>query len=270
MYGLWKRYLPRTWKKRSMVAWYNFISRLDTGDDLLFLNHGFAPVEGKPETVELAPEDEADRYSIQLYHQLAERIEWAGRDALEVSSGRGGGTDWVMRHHRPKRLVGLDIAKVSTEFCQKRYATPGLEFITGDAQAMPFEDESFDLVVTVESSLNYPSFREFLEEASCILRPGGHLLVTDYRRKARTGGFENNLRDCSLDIMSFENITPMIIRGLGLSEDRKSAAIEKHAPALLRPLIGRFARVSGEDVSELDLFRAGEKVYFAVVLQKPG
>lgn len=270
MYGLWKRYLPRSWKKRSMVAWYNFISRLDTGDDLLFLNHGYAPVGGDPKTVELKPEEEPDRYSIQLYHQLVERVEFAGKHALEVSSGRGGGTHWVMEHHKPARMVGLDIAKVSTEFCQKRYSTPGLEFVTGDAQAMPFEDASFDIVFSVESSLNYPDLLGFFEEAARILRPGGFLLVTDYRRKARAPAFEQKVHRCSLDTVSLENITPMIIRGLELSEDRKAAVVDKYAPALLRPLIGRFARVDGEDVSELELFRSGEKVYFAAVMQKPG
>lgn len=253
-----------------MVFWYNFISRLDTGDDLLFLNHGFAPVEGDPKTVDLAPEEEKDRYSIQLYHQLAVTVDWTGKEALEVSSGRGGGTDWVMRAFKPAKLVGLDIAKVSTDFCNKYFKTPGLSFVTGDAQDMPFEDASFDIIFTVESSLNYPDFDAFLAEVLRVLRPGGHLLITDYRRASKGKRFEASLRSSGMEVLSFESIAPQIIRGLELSEDRKLAVINKYAPRILRPLIGRFARVSGEEVSELELFSTGKKVYFTSVLQKPG
>lgn len=270
MYGLWKRHMSRSTKNRTMVFWYNFISRLDTGDDLLFLNHGFAPVEGDPKTVDLAPEEEKDRYSIQLYHQLAVTVDWTGKEALEVSSGRGGGTDWVMRAFKPAKLVGLDIAKVSTDFCNKYFKTPGLSFVTGDAQDMPFEDASFDIIFTVESSLNYPDFDAFLAEVLRVLRPGGHLLITDYRRASKGKRFEASLRSSGMEVLSFESIAPQIIRGLELSEDRKLAVINKYAPRILRPLIGRFARVSGEEVSELELFSTGKKVYFTSVLQKPG
>lgn len=270
MYGLWKRHLSANAKNRAMVFWYNFISRLDTGDDLLFLNHGYAPVEGNPKTIDLTADEEKDRYSIQLYHQLADTVDWAGKDALEVSSGRGGGTDSVMRAFQPRALVGLDIAKASTDFCNKHYSTPGLSFITGDAQNMPFEDASFDIIFTVESSLNYPDFDAFLTETLRVLRPGGHLLITDYRRASKAARVEKSLRNCGLEVLNFEHITPQIIRGLELSEDRKLDVINKYAPRILRPLIGRFARVSGEEVSELELFSTGKKVYFKSVLKKPG
>jgi len=263
-----ERYRLRSAKNWAMVFWYNFISRLDTRDDLLFLNHGFAPVEGDPKTIDLAPREEKDRYSIQLYNQLAERVNWTGKDAAEISSGRGGGTDWVARIFYPRKLVGLDIAQISTDFCNKRYKTQGLEFVTGDAQDMPFEDASFDIIFTVESSLNYPDFDTFLRETRRVLRPNGHLLICDYRRRGHAQKFENSLHNCGLEVLSFESIAPQVIRGLELSEERKVAVVDKYSPRFLRPLIGRFARLSGREDSELELFTSGAKVYFASVLRK--
>ena len=69
-----------------MVFWYNLISRFDTGDDLLFLNHGYAARDGDPNTIDLDPGDEKHRYSIQLYHRLTASTDWQGKRALEVSS----------------------------------------------------------------------------------------------------------------------------------------------------------------------------------------
>ena len=120
-----------------MIFWYNTLSRFQTGDDVLFLNHGLAPVDGDPHTVSLAPQDEKHRYAIQLYDFVARMADWRDKDVLEVSSGRGGGADWLMRTFQPRRLVGLDIAKKSVEFCNSYYSDSNLHFETGDAQAMP-------------------------------------------------------------------------------------------------------------------------------------
>ncbi len=70
-----------------------------------------------------------------------------------------------------------------TEFCRRHYTNPGLSFETGDAQAMPFADASFDIVFNVESSLNYPDFDAYLREVDRVLKPGGRFLIADYRRR---------------------------------------------------------------------------------------
>ena len=46
----------------------------------------------------------------------------------------------------------------------------------GDAQDLPFPDESFDAVINVEASHIYPNFERFLGEVARVLRPGGHFL----------------------------------------------------------------------------------------------
>ncbi len=269
MYAIWKRLLPKPMKKRAMVLWYNLLSKIDTGDELLFLNHGFAATQGDPKTLELQAEDEQDRYAIQLYHQLAVHVDWRDQDALEVSSGRGGGTAWLVRHFTPRSMIGLDIAKASTDFCRNRYKLPGLSFETGDAQAMPFPDERFDIVFNVESSLNYADFPAFLREVIRVLRPGGHFLICDYRRKNKVDRVKAQIDDAGFKVLSIDDITPHIVRGLELSEPQKVQVIEKYAPRFLRRGILQFARVSGGTDSERDLFLSGQKAYFSAVLQRP-
>ena len=49
----------------------------------------------------------------------------------------------------------------------------------GDAEHLPFDDESFDVVTNLESSHTYPDLRAFLGEVRRVLRPGGWFLHTD-------------------------------------------------------------------------------------------
>ena len=53
----------------------------------------------------------------------------------------------------------------------------------GDAQNLPFPDESFDAVINVEASHIYPNFERFLGEVARVLRPGGHFLYADFRNR---------------------------------------------------------------------------------------
>lgn len=263
MFDLWKRHLPKGLKQRAMVGWYNAISRLDRRGEVLFLNHGYVPAAG----VALAiPADlETFRYPIQLYHNLAEKIDWRGRDALEVSSGMGGGMVWISRTFLPKRFVGLDIAAASTSACRKRFGHLGLEFATGDAEAMPFAGASFDIVLNVESSLNYPDFPRFLGEVVRVLRPGGHFLYADYRKPGKMAMVKAALSAMPMEILKMEDVTPGIVAGLAHEEKRKSALIGRIVPGPLRATARRFA---GGGDRERALFASGARQYITAVLRK--
>ena len=58
---------------------------------------------------------------------------------------------------------------------------PGLTFVQGDAQKLPFSAQSLDAVINVEASHCYPNFPGFLAEVARVLRPGGHFLYADFR-----------------------------------------------------------------------------------------
>jgi ubiquinone/menaquinone biosynthesis C-methylase UbiE len=54
-----------------------------------------------------------------------------------------------------------------------------MDFVHGDAQSLPFADESFDVVINIEASHGYPDFPRFLAEVARVLRPGGRFLYAD-------------------------------------------------------------------------------------------
>ena len=54
-----------------------------------------------------------------------------------------------------------------------------LEVQKGDAVDLPYEDESFDLVTSIEAISHYLDVDGFLSEAHRVLRPGGTMIVSD-------------------------------------------------------------------------------------------
>ena len=150
------------------------------GDDVVFFNFGY---EEDPQMgLTLTASDEPNRYCIQLYHVTASQANLTGKKVLEVSCGAGGGASYIVRNLGPASYTGLDLNPASIAKCQERHRLPGLDFVQGDAQNLPFPDQSFDAVINVEASHQYPDFPRFLEEVARVLRPEGHFLYTDSRR----------------------------------------------------------------------------------------
>lgn len=92
---------------------------------------------------------------------------------LDVGCGTGEGTLFLAREFPQARVRGVDLAE---EMIRAAVAKVGLDpegriaFKLGDAAALPFPDESFDLV----AQLNMPPF---FAEIARVLRPGGHAIV---------------------------------------------------------------------------------------------
>ncbi len=69
------RKLPSDTKRRFKRGWFEMLSRMDTGDDLLFMNHGYADHRNPSRGLDLRARDEQHRYPIQLYHRIATDID---------------------------------------------------------------------------------------------------------------------------------------------------------------------------------------------------
>lgn len=232
--------------KRVFRYWYPMMTRrLGVGDDLIFLNWGYE--SDPPMGLELSEDDEPNRYSIQLYHQTATQAgpDLAGKKVLECSCGHGGGASYITRNLKPESYTGLDFNAEGVEFCRTRHQLPGLDFVHGDAENLPFPDESFDAVINVEASHIYPHFEQFLSEVKRVLRPGGHLLYADFRNRDGFGEWEKAIADSGLRLVSEEVINEPVLRGLKLNTPRHNDLINRRLPAYLRKFGREFAVVDG-------------------------
>jgi SAM-dependent methyltransferase len=136
-------------------------------------------------------------------------------------------------------------------------------FEQGDAQAMPFPDETFDVVINID-----PNVQAFLSEVVRALKPGGCFLLGDYRRAAKMPHLRNMLLNTGLDIVLMEDITANIVSGLEHQESRKREFIAGKVPAFLRNIVLKFAGLDAQGDSERDLFMLRQKVYLAAVLRR--
>jgi len=205
---------------------YRLLTRLLMRDDVLFLNYGYE--EDPPMALPLAVSDEPDRFPIQLYHRTATQVELAGKTVLEVSCGHGGGASYLMRALQPASYTGLDLNSVGIEFCRTRHNLPGLEFVQGNAEHLPFPDRSFDAVINVEAAINYRNVPRFFAEATRVLRPGGHFLYADIRYADEFEAWEADIADIPMRLVSEHVISAEVMRGL--ERNRLSDQINRRLP----------------------------------------
>jgi SAM-dependent methyltransferase len=79
--------------------------------------------------------------------------------------------------------IGLDAAAGMVKVARARY--PAIEFQEGDAERMPFADESFDGVVAGFLVNHLPRAERALAEFARVLRPGGRVALTVWDRPER-------------------------------------------------------------------------------------
>ena len=117
----------------------------------------------------------------------ARRPRWisSGKKVLEVSCGHGGGASYLVRTLDPASYTGLDLNSAGHRlFAEKGTNLPGLDFVQGNAENLPFPDQSFDAVINIEASHLLPSVSPFprAKSRACCAREG-HFLYADIRRR---------------------------------------------------------------------------------------
>jgi ubiquinone/menaquinone biosynthesis C-methylase UbiE len=246
-------------------VWHNLIIKLDKNKDAVFMNYGYQSLNGDP-AVELENHDEANRYCIQLYDYVVRSVEVANKDVLEVGSGRGGGASYITRYFKPKSYTAMDISSGVVKFCNSYHNVEGLQFVAGVAEEPPFADESFDVVVNVESARCYKSIRKFFAEVNRMLRPGGHFCFADMIKKGEVESIRKDLLSSGMEIVSETEITKNVVKALDCDHERRESAIVNKVPGFLRKSFLQFAGAKGSE--RYESFASGKMEYWHFVLRK--
>jgi ubiquinone/menaquinone biosynthesis C-methylase UbiE len=246
---------------------YQFFARLYQKNDWSFMNYGYTPLNSEEAAPELSKDDEPNRYSIQLYHHLASAVDLRSLRVLEIGSGRGGGAHYLKRYFSPKTMVGVDFSKQAVNLCQEHYCEEGLTFVPGDAEALPFQDNSFDAVLNVESSHCYESMIDFLNQVKRVLKPGGHFLFADFRTRLRISELTHLLGNAGFHSIRQKDISENVLKALDADENHRNHLINNGAPSILKKLMREFSGTQGTTFYKRLL--SGEVTYHSHILQNP-
>jgi len=240
------------------------------------MNWGYASLTTNGVIIKnLAPEDENDRFSIQLYHYMATAMgSWNNLESktlVEVSSGRGGGLDYLSRYLNPKKCIGVDLSTVQIDYCQKVYGgNQKLMFVNGESEKLSkikeLGQEEIDIVINVESGHCYANFSKFVEEVGKVLKPGGLFAYSDFRPTHEWEHTEKELESANLKIVKKEDISENVMKSLKLDEERKWELIKSRLNPILRFFFKQIGGVKGSHIFEG--LSKGQMRSFAYVLKK--
>jgi SAM-dependent methyltransferase len=143
--------------------------------------HASAP-EGDPEYF---AQVEKRRYELEPF--IATYADFAGsRGKRVLEIGVGLGTDFMRFARAGANVTGVDLTQHSIDLVTRRLALEGLdgEVRVADAEALPFEDNSFDRVYSWGVLMVTPDTPRAVAEALRVLRPGGELCAMVYSRRS--------------------------------------------------------------------------------------
>lgn len=101
------------------------------------------------------------------------------KDLLDVGCGTGPMIELLTEEYPDRHYVGMDLTPKMIEVANAK-KLKNAKFITGDSEDMPFEDESFDVLICSNSFHHYPDPQKFFHEVKRVLRPNGTLVLRDY------------------------------------------------------------------------------------------
>ena len=184
---------------------------------------------------------------LRLRELLARSLPGAPASLLDVGCGNGSLLASVSERWPDVRLAGLDLQPERIE--EARATAPDANFVIGSADALPFDDHSFDVVtaITLMSSLpTDPMETGAAREIARVTRPGGWLVWFDLRYDNPTNPAVHGIDSRRLETLfpgwaqelRSSTVLPPLARRLGPSTPILYPILEL-VPPLRSHLIGR-------------------------------
>ncbi len=103
-----------------------------------------------------------------------------GGRLLEVGCGRGEFAVWLSTQRPDLEITAMDFSPAAIDIARQRVAQNGasVQFVEGDAEAIPFPDDAFDIVISCECMEHVPHPPQMAREMARVLKQGGQFALT--------------------------------------------------------------------------------------------
>jgi len=157
------------------------------------------------------------RYKLEPFiKQIVQFEKWQDKKVLEV--GCGIGIDGMEFAKNGSDYTGVDISEKSLELAKTYFALneQKVNLLVADAENLPFENNTFDLVYSWGVLHHTPNTQKAIEEIYRVLKPEGKIIVMLYNKYSMVGlqlyiryGFlRGNLRANLNDLYAFHHESP--------------------------------------------------------------
>lgn len=123
--------------------------------------------------------DEAYLDSFERYELFELMGEVEGLEVLDVGCGTGRMVENLRKFGA--KVTGVDVSEKMLEVAKKRFGST--EFVLGDVEDLPFENERFDMVIATFVIVHLRELQQAFDEVYRVLKPGGVFIVSNVNQR---------------------------------------------------------------------------------------
>jgi ubiquinone/menaquinone biosynthesis C-methylase UbiE len=105
---------------------------------------------------------------------------------LVADLGCGSGYFTIPISYKVKKIYGIDVQREMLDFLEQkinRYALGNIELLLSKDDKIPLDDESMDLLITINTLHEFRTKEKVIEEIKRVLKTGGKAIVIDFKKK---------------------------------------------------------------------------------------
>lgn len=115
--------------------------------------------------------------AIHLNRYLTAKQYVAGKRVLDIACGEGYGSR-LMKNWGAASVVGVDVSEEALAVANRYFSGEGIIFMNHTAEELPFENDSFDVIVSFETIEHLDHPERFLQEIARVVRFDGVVLIS--------------------------------------------------------------------------------------------
>lgn len=199
--------------------------------------------EAEPGTLEFYLQAERYRYGVYApwMFDVMEFARHAGKKVVEIGGGMG--TDLAQFAKHGAIVTDYDLSSGHLEHAKKNFALRGLkgEFVHGDAEQMPFADNTFDIVYSNGVIHHTPNTQAVVGEIRRILKPGGRAIIMVYAENS-LHYWRNLVTEIGLDKgeLAQRSIGDIMSETVEISEHGSRPLVKVYTSARLKRMFSAF------------------------------